>query len=128
MGNNLIKKIDLENGLQLELYDASKKVAGDRWLVKLIAKMDIPVKNYLKDMGSDMDADDVLRILGETICFEKPMERNFVDNNEKEILLNDFLDMFIDVSVPYFSTLNFPKQFIVKKYKETKFRTNWYKE
>jgi hypothetical protein len=123
-----MKKINLENGLELELYDASKKVAGDRWLVKLIAKIDIPVKNYLEDMASDIDVKDVLKILGDNIRFEKPMERNFVDDKEKEMMLNGFLNTFIDTSVPYYSTLNFPKQLIEKKYKEAKFRINWYKE
>lgn len=128
MENKLKKKIDLENGLQLEFHDASKKVAGDRWMVKLIATINIPVKNYLEHMPSDIDANDVLKVIGENVRFEKPMERNFVDDNEKETMLNGFLDTFIEASVPYFSTPNFPRQFIIKKYKEAKFRTNWYKE
>jgi hypothetical protein len=43
VSENLIKTIVLGNGLILEIYDHSRKVAGDRWLVKMVAKVDIPL-------------------------------------------------------------------------------------
>ena len=46
MNEKLIKTIVLGNGLIIEIYDHSRKVAGDRWLVKMVAKVDIPI-DYL---------------------------------------------------------------------------------
>jgi len=127
MGNNLIKKIDLDNGLELKFYDASKKVAGDRWRVKLTAKIEIPVNDYAEGLSTGIDANDILQNLGEKTFFEKSLERNFIDDKEKENILYGFLNSFIESSVPYLSTSNFPKQFVAKKYKEAKKQSGWYR-
>ena len=41
MNEKLIRTIVLGNGLILEIYDYSRKLAGDRWLVKIVSKIDI---------------------------------------------------------------------------------------
>jgi len=43
VNEKLINTIVLGNGLILEIYDHSRKVAGDRWLVKMVSKVDIPI-------------------------------------------------------------------------------------
>ena len=43
MNDKLIKTIVLGNGLILEIYDHSRKIAGDRWLVKMVFKVDITI-------------------------------------------------------------------------------------
>ena len=111
MGNHIIKKIKLNNGLELGFYDASKKIAGDRWLVKLTAKVEIPVADYLGDMPSSIHPDDIRKVLGEQVVFEKDMERNFIDDNEKEKVFKGFLESFLESSEKYLSASNFPKQF-----------------
>ena len=67
MQSKLIKTIDLENRMQLNLYDGSKKLAGDRWLVSLIIRMEIPVNEVLTD-GSQQGLESVNEI---KICLEK---------------------------------------------------------
>ena len=97
-------------------------------LVKLIAKIDIPVHDYLKDLSSEMNVDDIRTVLGEKAIFEKNMERNFIDDKEKERVLNGFLDSLLASLVSYLSVPDFPKQFISRKYREAKSQTNWYQE
>ena len=36
-----VKSMELSNGLKLDFYDISRKLAGDRWYVGLIARIDI---------------------------------------------------------------------------------------
>jgi len=127
MENSLIKKVRLNNDLHLEFYDASKKVAGDRWLVKMTARIEVPVKDYLESIQPDMDVDDILKVLGRKVIFEKNMERNFIDNKEKEKVLNEFCESFSEIALTYLSEANFPKQFIAKKYQELKTRESWNK-
>ena len=43
MKGKLIKTNVLKNGLILEIYDQSREIAGNRWLVKMAAKIDIPI-------------------------------------------------------------------------------------
>jgi hypothetical protein len=38
MREKLVDKIALDNGLTLELWDRSRQVAGDRWLVCFVAR------------------------------------------------------------------------------------------
>jgi hypothetical protein len=40
---SLLRKIDLECGLEMEIYDVSRKLAGDRWYIGFIAHVEIPI-------------------------------------------------------------------------------------
>ncbi len=55
MKEKLIKTMDLKNSMYLKFYDNSKKLAGDRWLVSLIVRMEIPVAEVsINDEGKSM--------------------------------------------------------------------------
>ena len=120
MKEKLIKTIDLENGLQLNLYDGSRKLAGDRWLVSLIVRMDVPVTEALKKNGreSTESIDEIKGMLGDSVMFEKKREKIFIDKTEKETVFKELCDMFLNSSLNYLSKEIFPKQYILKTYKE----------
>jgi len=120
MKEKLIKTIDLENGLQLNLYDGSRKLVGDRWLVSLIVRMDVPVtealkKNSRQSMGN---IDEIKDMLGKSVLFEKKREKIFIDKTKKETAFKELCDMFLNSSLNYLSKEIFPKQYILKTYKE----------
>jgi hypothetical protein len=124
----LIKTIDLENNMQLNFYDASKKLAGDRWLISLIIRMEIPVNEVLTD-GSQQGLESVNEIknrLGEKVLFEQKRERIFVNESEKETALKELYDTFLDNTLQYLSKEAFPKQYILKKFKEKVEEKSWY--
>lgn len=120
MKEKLIKTIDLENGLQLNLYDGSRKLAGDRWLVSLIIRMDVPVTEAFKKKGreSTESIDEIKGMLGDSVMFEKKREKIFIDKTEKETVFKELCDMFLNSSLNYLSKEIFPKQYILKTYKE----------
>lgn len=120
MKEKLIKTIDLENGMQLKLYDASKKLAGDRWLVSAIIKMEIPVKEIMskKNDVTRTQLDNMVDMLGEAVHFEQKTERIFIDKNEKEQVFDEISHHFITSTIPYLSRQAFCEQFILKKYNE----------
>ena len=120
MKEKLIKTIDLENGLQLNLYDGSRKLAGDRWLVSLIVRMDVPVTEVLKRNGRESmeNLNEIKDMLGESVLFEKKREKIFIDKTEKETVFKELCDMFLNSSLNYLSKEIFPKQYILKTYKE----------
>ena len=128
MQAKLIKTIDLENNMQLNFYDASKKLAGDRWLISLIIRMEIPVNQVLTD-GSQQGLESVNEIknrLGEKVLFEQKRERIFVDESEKEAIFKELYDTFLDNTLQYLSKEAFPKQYLLKKYKEKVEEKSWY--
>ncbi len=120
MKERLIKTLDLENGLQLNVYDASRKLAGDRWLVSLIVRMDVPVTDALKKNSrrSAENIDEIKNVVGDNVLFEKKREKIFVDKTEKETVFKELCDMFLNSSLNYLSKDIFPEQYILKTYKE----------
>jgi hypothetical protein len=68
----LLKTIDLKNSMQLNIFDGSRKLAGDRWLVTMVARMEIPVSEVLmKDEHQSKESvDAIIKVLGEKVLFE----------------------------------------------------------
>jgi len=123
MKEKLIKTLDLENGLQLNIYDASRKLVGDRWLVSLIVRMDVPVTEALKKDSRQpiVNINEIKDILGDSVLFEKKREKIFIDTDEKETASKELCDMFLNSSLNYLSKDIFPKQYVLKTYaKEVK--------
>lgn len=129
MKEKLVKTLDLENGLQLNLYDASRKLVGDRWLVSLIVRMEISVTEVLERNGlpSTGNMDELKNVLGESVLFEQKRQRIFVDTTEKENVFKEMCDIFLGSSFDYLSKKAFPKQFILKTYKEKIKKASWFK-
>lgn len=120
MKEKLIKTLDLENGLQLNIYDASRKLVGDRWLVSLIVRMDVPVTDALKKDSWQpiVNINEIKDILGDSVLFEKKREKIFIDTDEKETASKELCDMFLNSSLNYLSKDIFPKQYVLKTYEK----------
>ena len=129
MEEKLIKNIDLENGLELKLYDVSRKLAGDRWLVSLIARIEIPTSDSLlkEDASPSLNVDEIRKVLGEKLLFERKREKIFIDEREKDEVLKEIQDLFLSSSLPYFSHSDFPKKYILKEFNEKIKKESWYK-
>jgi len=128
MKEKLIKTMDLENGMQLNFYDASKKLVGDRWLISLVVRMEIPVTDVLiKDPGqSTQSVKEIKSVLGENLLFEQKRERNFIDEAQKEEMFKELYDTFVNSTFVYLSNEAFPRKYIAKKYKEAVEKGSWY--
>jgi len=123
----LIKTIDLENSMQLNIFDGSRKLAGDRWLVKMIARIEIPVAEVLMQDGqqSKESVDEIIKVLGEKV-FEQKRERIFVDETEKETIFEEVYDMFLNSTLTYLSNKEFPQRYVLKKYSEESEKDSWH--
>lgn len=128
MKEKRIKKIELGKNIFLEIYDASKKIAGDRWQVLMVARVEIPVSETL--MAADgqpaEELDDLKAVLGETVVFEQKSKRIFIASSEKDKVFDELLNGFIKTVLPYLSRPEFPRRFVYKKYREAKEKENWY--
>ena len=121
MADAILKSIKLDNQSQLDLMDASQKVAADRWLVRLNIRLTVPVTAL--STGAPDDAgprlEDVRAELGERVLFEQTKERNFVDDREKDAVLNNLHDAFMATAAAYLAHPLFPQKLILKKYHES---------
>jgi len=115
-----VKIMELENGLVLKISDASKKIAGDRWQVSFIARIEIFTDNVLSEKNSSLNvtADEIKEKLGNMVVFEKKEVRNFIDEKNKEEVFENLCLSFLASSLSYLSRADFSGKFILKKYKE----------
>ncbi len=125
----LLRKIDLKSGLELEIYDLSRKLAGDRWYVGFIARVEIPI-SFLEGYAdlAEIDMEKMKDVLGETVRFEQKQDRNFIDEKEKDTLLNTLIDDFLASTLPYFSEKEFAKKYTLTAYKKKLEKASWYKK
>jgi hypothetical protein len=128
MEQTLIKSIKLSNGLKLDFYDISRKLAGDRWYVGLIARIDIPLIDSLltNQHLSQYSVEEIRNMLGESVRFQQKRERHYIDEREKDDLLNDLMDSFIKRTLNYLSLPDFPGKYILKEFQTYQKRKTWH--
>ncbi|MBU1398774.1 MAG: hypothetical protein KKE00_08305 [Proteobacteria bacterium] len=121
MEHNFVRAMELKNNLKLKIYDNSKKMAGDRWLVSLIARIKVPVDATSKLLSdSDIGNEEITELLGSEVLFEQKRERFFIDEKNKESVFNELCDNFVRNTISYLSLPDFPKKFVIMKLKEKK--------
>ncbi len=124
----LIKSIELSNGLKLDFYDISRKLAGDRWYVGVIARIDIPLIDSLltNQHLSHFSIEEIRNALGESVRFQQKRERHYIDELEKDDLMNSLLDSFIKRTLTYLSLPDFPGKYVLKEFQAYLKRKTWY--
>ncbi len=127
---SLEKSINLKNGLTLELWDKSRSMVGDRWKITVVAQTDIPVeKALLESNGSTQgNLDEMKMLLGESVRFEKKMERYFIDEKEKDGIIKEIIDSLMESLFSYLSHPQFCKRFIAIEFARAKQKKLFYKQ
>ena len=130
MEQTLIKTMELCNGLKLDVYDISRKLAGDRWYVGMIARIDIPLTNSLltNQKLSNYSVEEIRNALGEAVRFQQKRERHYIDERKKDALLHGLMDSFIKSTLNYFSLPDFPDKYVLKEFQAYQKRQTWYQD
>lgn len=109
----LCERTALENGLVLEIWDESRKIAADTVKVALAARIKVEVKKEY--FTSPEQYQTVLKVFGPEILFEQKKERTFVDLAEKEAVFGSLLSEFKESALKYLSSPKFPSGFVISK-------------
>jgi hypothetical protein len=122
MEGKLIDKIKLENGLTLEVYDRSRGVTGDRWLVSFVARIDVEVRpEYFESMLTHGPAfEDIRAAVGEKVTYRNEKTRNFIADTDKDKVFRGLQERFLGATLGYLSSPDFPRKLILKQYQEAK--------
>ena len=120
-----IEAVNLDNGLVLEILDASRKVAADRWLIKLLVriKIDITDRWTEKQKEPPVPMDQLHFKLGDSIEHTYQVERNFIDAAEKDQIYRQLLES-IKNKIPYYSHPDFAARCILKAYAARRYMPN----
>ena len=103
---------ELANGMTATYLDESKKLAADRWLVKLRCRIAIPLQGWMLD---DMTGDDPQTLFCREqfdgcLAHEIVMERNFIGATDKERVMADIIERLEDTVLGYLSKEAFIRQ------------------
>jgi hypothetical protein len=117
MAPKQIESIELDNGLTLTLYDASRKVADDHWQVKLEAHIDIPVAahHFSAKVPPPAPLEQIRAKLGDTVRFTYQATRNFIAPDDKEALFHQ-MHANVLAKTPYYSHPDFAARFLRQEF------------
>ena len=127
MSEKLIEKITLPNGLILEIWDKSRRMAGDRWLVSLLAKVEVTVlPEYFSTLDDGKQAyQDLVDTYGNSLVFTQEKEKPFVDERAIQDALTGLCQRIKDNLLAYLGNSKFASLYVLKKYGDLRDRQNW---
>lgn len=123
MEEKLIEQKQLASGMVLSVYDRSKKVAGDRFFVKVECEVALPVQADFFGKRNENDPELFEKIkqkIGETILFLISKERNFIAETDKDAAVSELIDQVSSNMFAYLDNPVFAQKLLAHKYKETK--------
>ena len=121
----LLDRHALANGLTLEFWDHSRPLVGERWFVRLEARIIIPVGAETVPPELKAQTALVVEALGENIIFSQEEERNFIAASHAPGLLQEMQDRLLALAPGYFGHADFAARFIRKKFAAQRGLTRW---
>jgi hypothetical protein len=122
----LIETIPLENGLAVEVRDNSRLIAADTMKVELLFSVAVPLNP--SDWECPAHYEIVRKIFGDAPRFEYPAGRSFVRSAAVEAVSLELRDAFRRDSLAYLSRPDFPRRFVLSKYREIESNPYRYRE
>lgn len=114
------KKMEFNHGHCLEIFDDSRKIGADAWVVIMTAIMKIPVEASLfaSEPLSDSKFNDILDTLGSPIEYRYRLERNMIMDHEKDAVLENLVNAFLENTGRYVANPKFPEKLALKAYRD----------
>lgn len=106
----------LPNGITVTFYDLSRKVAADRWLVKVKCEADFEVGEPLYANMNDAKLAAAMQEEGANrMRHQLFRERNFIDAREKDAVLHDLFTQLHKNAITYMGSELFLRRLFEKK-------------
>jgi len=115
---NLIEEINLDNGLILNIFDLSRRIAADTVKVEVFFQ----TKIFLKEsyFANVQDYHQVKNIMGDELAYEHKMERSFVSSEDEHSVRIELISTFKNNSLNYLSSANFSKKMALSTLRDIK--------
>lgn len=121
MNENLVETIALDNGQNLEIYNISKNIVSDIWLISVVFKIIIKIDDKLLKINKNtIDYKTIQNKLGKEVVYEVKHERNFIKKDKKDIIFNDIKRSFLNTNIKYLSHNEFAEKYVLKKFSNLK--------
>ena len=115
-----MEKIEFESGLVVEIFDACRAIAGDRWLVafECDSRADLAGLEKADDEGFAKALKLCRKVFGDTVSDTQRRERNFISNHQKDLVLMSLVESFKSGRMPYLEHPDFPRRLVLAKARE----------
>jgi hypothetical protein len=124
----LVERRALPNGLFLEFWDESRKLAGDRWYVSIRAVVPVTVPEA-PPQGIPPEVIQLIRKeVGDKICFQLKEERHFISEGAVSFHREQLKEILLENSLSYLSHPELPNRFLTRKLKEVADKMHWGKD
>ena len=112
------KRLELENNHTLEIFDDSRKIGDDAYVVIMTAKMEIAVEKSLFSGDVQAEFDQILETLGSPVVYSYRLERNMIMDHEKDEVLEHLVAGFLENMGQYIAKPQFPEKLVLKEYRD----------
>jgi hypothetical protein len=119
----MIEKIPLENGLILEIWNYSRKIAGDRWLVGFLAQIGITPSE--KDFSNPDYYQKFLERTDGKVYYRYRKERHFVPEDSISTIYSNIKENFLKAALPYLSHPDFKERLLKHEIKQFEKQIDW---
>ncbi len=119
----LYETIDLPNGLTLEIWDYSRRIASDITKVELVAQMEVAFRPEYFPFREQYDK--LVKTIGPTSRYVYRKWRTFVNNDDRDAIFHELLQSFKTHAKPYLENEGFPARFAKAKLREIE--EHWYR-
>lgn len=119
----LVEEKKLDNSLNIIITDHSKVIAADRWYVKIVCTVILPLADkHFADHGDEEPQLLALirQRLGDELSMDLVQERNFIDAEVREDVSRKLLVRISENMSGYLSSASFPGRFFATRYEEAR--------
>lgn len=113
----------LGNGVALTITEQSRVIAADRWYVKVVGVVSLPLTAAawaeIEEVDPALRAR-VRRHLGEVLEHRLVKDRNFVDGAVKEAVVKELVAQLLETVGGYLEVEAFPARLLASKYREAR--------
>ena len=119
----IMRRQQLDNGMEIVFYDRSRIMAGDRWIVELHCEAFIPIADSYWDSELQEDPQvlaGIRKILGNRLVQTFSKRRNFIDGEQRESILQEMVQQVHSGILEYLKRPNFPMRLFKKHYRDAR--------
>lgn len=117
---SLISERKIGDNILVSIYDRSRTVAGDRWRIELVceAKLQVAEDNWTRLDKEDPEIAACIRTeLGAVLTYSYEIIRNFIDQKEKDKLIDESIRQLEENILHYITKPGFPQKLFDHHYR-----------